>query len=137
MEKNINETFSLLERADKELGNVVGEETMRQLRLRKDQIILSKNTLLGNEFLEQLEQIYNQHTLIYQCMGLIEEYDEDFGNIQWADARRARQLINHGKSIMADKPTIEKLHPVAVQLYNLDVSHSQISAYDQWGYLTK
>lgn len=137
LEKSINEMFALLERVNKELGNVVEEETMRQLRLRKDQIILSKNTLLGNEFLEQLEQIYNQHTLIYQCMGLIEDYDQNFGNIQWEDARRARQLINHGKSIMADKPTIEKLHPVAVQLYNLDVSHSQISAYDQWGYLTK
>jgi len=136
LEKSINEIFQHIELTNRELNGVIGEETMKQLRLRRDQIFLSKNILLGKEYKEQLIQIYNQHTRIYQYMAFITNWNEHFGEIQWADAKRARQLINMGLFHIERNPTVEQLHPIVVQLYNLQ-SHSSDKSFDEMGHLIK
>ena len=56
--------------------------------------------------------------MVYQCIGLIKECDENFGRFHWKDASRARQLINQGLSLMAN-PKAEQLQPIAAQLVKL------------------
>ena len=74
---------------------------------------------MGREVLEQINHVYFQLTMIYQCMGLIRDCNNTFGRFRWKDSNRARQLVNQGMSIMANNPTVEQLQPIAAQLVGL------------------
>ena len=74
---------------------------------------------MGRELLEQIHSLYFHLTMVYQCMGLIRDCNNNFGLYHWKDANRARQLINQGLAIMANNPTVDKLQPIAVQLIGL------------------
>lgn len=119
LEKEIREQFERLEKADRELGNDKSHQLVCQLRNQTDQVIRSKNVLMGRDVLEQITHVFFQLTMIYQCMGLIRECNNNFGRFRWKDANRARQLVNQGMAVMANQPTVEQLQPVAAQLVGL------------------
>ena len=119
LEKEIREEFERLEKADRELGNEKSHQLVTQLRSQTDQIIRSKNVLMGRDILNQITHIYFQLTMIYQCMGLIRDCNKNFGRFRWKDASRARQLVNQGMAAMANQPTVEQLQPIAAQLIDL------------------
>jgi molecular chaperone DnaK len=119
LEKEIREEFARLEKADKELGNDKSHNLVSQLRNQTDQVIRSKNVLMGRDVLEQITQLFFQLTFIYQCMGLIRDCNNNFGRFRWKDANRARQLVNQGMAAIANQPTVEQLQPIAAQLVGL------------------
>lgn len=119
LEKEIREDFERLEKADRELGNDKSHQIVNQIRSQTDQVIRSKNVLMGRDLLEQINHIFFQITLIYQCMGLIRDCSNNFGRFRWKDATRARQLVNQGMAIIGNNPTVEQLHPIVVQLIGL------------------
>lgn len=119
LEKEIREEFERLEKADKELGNDKSHQIVNQLRNQTDQVIRSKNVLMGRDVLEQITHVFFQLTMIYQCMGLIRDCNNNFGRFRWKDANRARQLVNQGMAAMANQPTVEQLQPIAAQLISL------------------
>lgn len=119
LEKEIREEFDRLEKADGELGNDKSHALVSQLRNQTDQVIRSKNVLMGRDVLEQITHVFFQLTMIYQCMGLIRDCNNNFGRFRWKDANRARQLVNQGMSAMANQPTVEQLQPIAAQLIEL------------------
>lgn len=119
LEQEIREEFERLEKADTELGNEKSHQLTNHLRSQTDQIIRSKNVVMGWELLEQIKTVFFQLTMIYQCMGLIRSCNNNFGHFRWKDASRARQLVNQGMSLMANQPTVEQLQPIAAQLVDL------------------
>lgn len=119
LEIDLREEFERLEKADKDLGNDKSHQLVSQLRNQTDQVIRSKNVQIGRDLLEQITQLFVQLTMVYQCMGLIRECNNNFGRFRWKDSNRARQLVNQGMSFMANQPTVEQLHPIAVQLIGL------------------
>lgn len=118
LEKELREEFERLERADDDLGNEKTHAAVSQLRTQTDQVIRSKNVSTAHVLLEQIHALFFGLTMVYQCMGLIKECDENFGRFHWKDASRARQLINQGLSLMAN-PKTEQLQPIAAQLVEL------------------
>lgn len=119
LEKEIREEFSKLERADKEFGNDNDHHEVYLLRSQTDQVIRTKNVLMGKQVLDQIKTKFIQLTMIYQCIGFVHECNDDFGSFNWNDANRARQLINQGLSIIASQPTVEQLLPIVRQLFHL------------------
>ena len=119
LEKEIREEFDRLENADNDLGNDKSHQIVNQLRIQTDQVIRSKNVLMGHEVLEEITRLFFQLTFIYQCMGLIRNCDNNFGRYRWKDASHARQLVNQGMALMANQPTVEQLQPIAAQLVRL------------------
>lgn len=119
LEKEIREEFERLERADKDLGNDKSHQQTSHLRSQADQVIRSKNVLMGRDLLDQIRTVFFQLTMIYQCMGLIRDCSNNFGRFRWKDAGRARQLVNQGMAIIANNPTVEQLQPIAAQLVDL------------------
>lgn len=119
LEKEIREEFERLEKADNDLGNDKSHQLVNQVRTQTDQVIRSKNVLMGREVLEQIKSLFFQLTMIYQCMGLIRHCNNNFGRFRWTDANRARQLVNQGMAIMANQPTVEQLQPIAAQIVGL------------------
>ena len=119
LEKEIREEFERLEKADRELGNDKSHQLVSQLRNQTDQVIRSKNVLMGRDLLEQISHVFFQLTMVYQCMGLIRDCNNNFGRFRWKDASRARQLVNQGMAAMANQPTVEQLQPIAAQIVRL------------------
>ena len=119
LEKEIREEFERLEKADRELGNDKSHQIVNQLRNQTDQVIRSKNIMMGRDVLEQITHVFFQLTMIYQCMGLIRDCNNNFGRFRWKDANRARQLVNQGMTAMANQPTVEQLQPIAAELVGL------------------
>lgn len=119
LEKKIREEFERLEKADRELGNDKSHQLVSQLRNQTDQVIRSKNVLMGRDLKDQITTVFFQLTMIYQCMGLIRDCNNNFGRFRWKDANRAHQLVNQGMAAMANQPTVEQLQPVAAQLIDL------------------
>lgn len=119
LEIDIRKEFELLEKADNDLGNDKSHQLVTQLRSQTDQVIRSKNVQIGRDLLEQITHLFFQLTMIYQCIGLIRECDNNFGRFHWKDSNRARQLVNQGVSLMGNQPTVEQLQPIAAQLVRL------------------
>ena len=119
LEQEIREEFERLEKADRELGNDKSHQLTNNLRSQTDQVIRSKNVLMGRDLLDQIRTVFFQLTKIYQCMGLIRDCSNNFGRFRWKDASRARQLVNQGMAIIGNNPTVEQLQPIAAQLVNL------------------
>lgn len=119
LEKKIRDEFERLEKADRELGNDKSHQLVSQLRNQTDLVIHSKNILMGRDMLEQITHVFFQLTMIYQCMGLIRDCNNNFGRFHWKDAGRARQLVSQGMVAMANQPTVEQLQPIAAQLIEL------------------
>lgn len=119
LERDIREEFERLEKADRELGNDKSHQLTNHLRSQTDQVIRSKNVLMGRDLLDQIRTVFFQLTMIYQCMGLIHDCSKNFGSFRWKDVNRARQLVNQGMSIISNNPTVEQLQPIAAQLVGL------------------
>lgn len=119
LEHEIREKFERLEKADKELGNDKSHQFTSHLRTQADQVIRSKNVLMGRELLDQIRTVFFQLTMIYQCIGLIRDCSNNFGRFRWKDAVRARQLVNQGMAIISNNPTVEQLQPIAANLVGL------------------
>ena len=119
LEKEIREEFERLEKADRELGNEKSHQLVSQLRNQTDQVIRSKNVLMGRDLKDQITTVFFQLTMIYQCMGLIRDCSNNFGRFRWKDSNRAHQLVNQGMAAMANQPTVEQLQPIAAQLVGL------------------
>ena len=119
IEKNLREEFDSLERAQNDLGNDKTASLVEQLRIQTDKVIRDKDVRMGYELLEQISALFVHLTMVYQCMGLIQDCHRRFGSIRWKDSSRARQLINKGLEEMNGQPTVEKLHPIACSLIDL------------------
>ena len=128
IESEIREEFDRLEKAQNDLGNEKTAQIVEHLRRQTDQVIRAKDEKMGREVLEQINSLFIHLTLLYQCMGLIEHYNERFGSIRWTDSTRARQLLNRGLEIMNNNPTVETLHPIACGIIDLMPDEDKVNA---------
>lgn len=119
LEKDLREEFDRLEKAQNDLGNERTSQLVNQLRQQTDQVIRAKDTRLGHEVLEQINDLFVSLTLVYQCMGFIRHYNDCFDAVQWKNSARARQLINQGLENINNNPSVEVLHPIVCSLIDL------------------
>ena len=119
VEQELREEFERLERAQNELGNDKTAQLVNQLRSQTDQVIRSKDVRMGRETLDQISSLFVHLTMVYQCMGLIQDCQRRFTSIRWKDSSRARQLVQRGMEEINNQPTVEKLHPIACGLIDL------------------
>ena len=119
VESELREDFDRLENAQEKFGNDKSRQLVETLRSQVDQAIRSKNVKVGHEILEQINTLFVQLTMMYQCILLIEKYNRTFSSHPWRDAGRARQLINRGLEIINDNPSTEALLPIAKGILGL------------------
>lgn len=119
LEKELREEFDKLEKAQNDLGNEKSAQLVNQLRTQTDNAIRTKNVQVGREVLEQINSLFFQLTMLYQCMGVIRHCNDRFSVICWKDSSRARQLIDRGMEQINDNPTTEGLRQIAAGLLKL------------------
>lgn len=119
LEAEIRYEFGRLEKALNELGyEEISESDFEALRRKTDDIIRAKDPNLGRDLLEEIEAIFVIVTLIYQMIGSIKRWNENFDKINWKNPSRVRQLINQGIQIINQNPTREKLLPICIECEN-------------------
>lgn len=119
LEKELREEFDKLEKAQNDLGNEKSAQLVNQLRTQTDNAIRTKNVQVGREVLEQINSLFFQLTMLYQCMGIIRYCNERFASMHWKDSSRARQLVNRGMDQINNNPTTEGLRQIAAELLEL------------------
>ena len=119
LEKELREEFDKLEKAQNDLGNEKSAQLVNQLRTQTDNAIRTKNVQVGREVLEQINSLFFQLTMLYQCMGIIRYCNERFASMHWKDSSRARQLVNRGMDQINNNPTTEGLRQIAAGLLKL------------------
>lgn len=118
VEAELREEFDRLERAQNDLGNDKTARIVEQLRHQTDQVIRSKDIKMGREVLDQINSLFMHLTMLYQLIGLIQHYNDRFGTVRWTNSTRARQLINQGMEIINNNPSVDKLHPIVMGLFD-------------------
>ena len=119
LEKDLRESFDLLEKTNKDLGNERSSEIVRQLRSQVDNVIRSKNVVTGRELLDQVNALQYQLARVHYYIHWIIDWNKNFSSQPWKDSRRARELVNQGMAIIGNQPTAEKLHPIVGELISL------------------
>ena len=119
VEKELREEFDRFENAQNDLGNDKSAQLVNQIREEVDNVIRMKDAKLGREILDKISSLFIQLTLIYQCMGAINDFHKRFDSIIWKDSSQARLLINRGLEEMNNHPSTEKLHPIVCALIDL------------------
>lgn len=119
VEKELRHNFDRLEKAQADFGNDKTQQLVNQLRTQTDAAIRSKDPKLGRAVKEQVYSLFFQLTLVYQCMGVIEDCSRRFSAFRWKDAARARQLVNRGMELISGRPTTDELLPIAQGLVRL------------------
>lgn len=119
VEKELREEFDKLEKAQNDLGNDKSAQMVNQLRTQTDNAIRTKDVKIGREVLEQVNSLFFQLTMIYQCMGIIRYCNDQFASMHWKDSSRARQLVNRGMEQINNNPTTEGLRQISAELLGL------------------
>lgn len=119
LEQELREEFERLEKAHNDLGNDKTCQLVNQLRSQTDQVIRSKDVRMGREVLDQINSLFIHLTMVYQCMGFIQDCHRRFTSICWKDSSRARHLVSKGMEEINTQPAVEKLLPIARQIIEL------------------
>lgn len=119
LEKDLRESYDLLERTNKDMGNDRSSEIVKQLHSQVDGVIRSKNVTTGRELLDQVNALQYQLARVHYYIHWIIDWNKDFASQPWKDSRRARELVNQGMAIIGNQPTAEKLHPIVGELISL------------------
>jgi len=119
LEAELKNQFYRLEKAQKELGNEQTAKAVDELKRQLDEVLRAKDEKLGRTLLEEIEGLFIQLTLIYQLIGFVKQHNDNFGYYNWRNSQQARQLLNEAQQIIVSNPTVERLHPIVVELIHL------------------
>ncbi len=119
LEKELREEYEILEKAQNEKGDSKTAPLVNQLRSQVDQVIRDKNVVLGHELVEQMHDLYFKITWLEQHIGFIMYYNRNFGTVKWKNSSRARQLLDQGMAEIANQPSIDRLRPIVLSLFDV------------------
>ena len=119
IERDLRKEFEDLERANNKHGNEESTKAVNALRTQVDTVIRKKDIKMGKEIKKIIIGLYINITMLYQCVYVIQDANRDFDSINWKNRSRARQLINQGLAEINNQPTVDNIHPIAVEILNL------------------
>ena len=88
------------------------DNQVEELRRQTDVVICQKDVQVGRQVLADINSLFITVTLIYQLVGFVRHYSQNFRQYAWKDANRARQLLNQGMEMVNNNPMVETLHPL-------------------------
>lgn len=119
LEETLKEEFYKLEKANNDLGNDKTTQVVNHFRSQLDQVIPSQDVKIGTALLEEMEMFFFKLTEIYQFMGMVKNFNNNFGSYSWNNPAKARQLVNSGMDKIANNPDKEELRQILISLYEM------------------
>ena len=115
----LKDWYQKTERANTDLGDSKTSAKLEELKKSVEQAIASQKPETIKLVTEKVKDLYFSLTLVYICMDIIQDYNENFYQLPWKDRFRARQLLDRGLSAMSNNPRLQDLLPIARELINL------------------
>lgn len=119
LEEELRDEFSRLEKANKDLGDSKTTQVVNALRSQLEEVLKSKDVKIGIALLDEIQSVFFQLTLVYQLIGIIRNYNQNFGAYPWLNPQRARQLLNNGLQQIGENPSVDSLRPIVAELFDL------------------
>ncbi|WP_458625981.1 Hsp70 family protein [Winogradskyella sp. PC D3.3] len=119
LEEELKEEFYRLEKANTDLGNEKSTQLVNEFRFQLEEVVKVQDVKLGTILLDEISSFFFQLTMIYQLMGMIRNFNDNFGDYTWSDSNRARQLVNKGISKISENPDKEELRQILISLYGM------------------
>lgn len=122
LQAEMKELYDKLLKANAELGTPQTTLLVQNLKERMDRTIADRNVRVAKGVKEEMDHLFFKLTEIYQLMGVIKYYSENFRSIHWRDAVKANALLERGRAVIASGPTVEQLMPICRELWALTPS---------------
>lgn len=119
LEAALKEEFYRLEKAQKDLGNEQTAQAVNEIKRQLEEVLRAKDEKLGKVLLDEINSLFVKLTFIYQLIGFVEHHNRSFGAFRWSNPQRARQLLNEAQQIIVTNPTVERLHPIVIDLIHM------------------
>lgn len=119
LEAALKEEFYRLEKAQKDLGNEQTAQAVNEIKRQLEEVLRAKDEKLGKVLLDEINSLFVKLTFIYQLIGFVEHHNRSFGAFLWSNPQRARQLLNEAQQIIVTNPTVERLHPIVIDLIHM------------------
>lgn len=119
LEAALKEEFYRLEKAQKDLGNEQTAQAVNEIKRQLEEVLRAKDEKLGKVLLDEINSLFVKLTFIYQLIGFVEHHNRSFGAFRWSNPQRARQLLNEAQQIIVSNPTVERLHPIVIDLIHM------------------
>ena len=100
-------------------GNAETTKLVDELKKEADKAINAKNIKYAKEVRERMWSLDYKIAEVDYYIVWIYRWDKNFENHSWSNRDRARQLINVGLKIISEKPTADRLRPIAMELHNM------------------
>jgi len=117
LEKQLKEAFYNLERVNAEKGDEKSTQIIEKIKLDVERVIQEKDKKIALKLIEDVENLAFDMERLEYLIGFILWLDRDFDSIPWEDKKSARIMINKGKEIIFETPSIDKLQPIVNELY--------------------
>src|SRR5690606_33476705 len=82
------------------------------------EVLSKKDTKLGQALLDDMSELYFSLTMIYQLIGIIRNYNQNFAAYNWINPQRARLAINEGLQVIGNQPSVDELRPVVREIFD-------------------
>ena len=119
LEAELKEEFYRLEKAQKDLGNEQTAQAVNEIKRQLEEVLRAKDEKLGKVLLDEINSLFVKLTFIYQLIGFVEHHNRSFGAFRWSNPQCARQLLNEAQQIIVTNPTVERLHPIVIDLIHM------------------
>jgi molecular chaperone DnaK len=112
LEKELKDAFHSMEEANREKGNEQTTKIVNDIRPNVEQAIREKDKKRAPKLIKDINTFAFELERLEHLMGFIFAVDRNFDTINWRDRNAARTLIESGKSIIYDSPSIDRLQPI-------------------------
>ena len=118
LEKRLKEAFYNLEKVNAEKGDKRTTQIVNRLRIDVENVIQKQDKKIAPQLIEDMERLAFELERLEHLIGFILVLDRDFDSIPWKDRNSARIMLNKGKEIIFEAPSIERLQPIVNELYD-------------------
>lgn len=119
LKAEIQELYEKLLKANAELGNEKTTLLVQHLKQRMELVFADKNMRVARGVKDEMEHLFFMLTELYQLIGAIRYYSDNFRSVHWKDAAKASHLLERGRAMVASNPTVEVLGPICQELFAL------------------
>ncbi len=120
LEKQLKEAYFKLEKVNAEKGNEQTTKMVNKIKVDVEKVIQEKDRKIAPQLIEDIENLAFELERLEHLIGFILFLDDNFNNteiVRWKDRNAARIVINKGKEIIIDNPSIERLQPIVNELW--------------------
>ena len=125
VEKELRRLFKMTAEDQKKYGDFQTSQRLEALRTEVDDAISKRDVEHAKNLINDVRQLDYDLALVEYMVAWVMNWHNNFEKKGWSNPNRARQLVNQALEIINDAPTVEKLKPIVIQLFDMLPNNEQ------------